>query len=229
MTAELPWSRMPSTADNGSMNTRPVRAMLWAGAVAHLGYSWLIRPWHLQWGATADEVRRPMPGDERIPHPMVCATRGITIEAPPESVWPWIAQMGGYTRAGWYSYDRFDNAGVPSAERIIWELQRVEPGDVLLTSPHNGFTVREVEPGSWMVLEILEGESRITSVPMVSPLSGGRSRLVIRVRAYFEPRHRVFWAAFDIGDFVFMRKQLKGIQRRAEQTPRGGLSRVGAR
>jgi proline iminopeptidase len=46
----------------------------------------------------------------------------VTIEAPPEQVWPWLAQMG-YDRAGWYSWDRLDNGGRPSADRIHPEWQ----------------------------------------------------------------------------------------------------------
>jgi hypothetical protein len=35
-----------------------------------------------------------LPGDELVPHPMVEWTRALTIDAPPEAVWPWLAQMG---------------------------------------------------------------------------------------------------------------------------------------
>lgn len=199
------------------MRLRALLPLVWAGAHLHLAYSWLVRPWHLEWGATPEEVRHPMPGDELVPHPTMCATRGITIDAPTETVWPWLVQMGGYTRAGWYSYDRFDNAGVPSASRIIPELQELAVGDVMLTSRTKGFAVREIDPGRSLVLDIDWNRSRITSVPMVSPLADGRTRLVFRVRAYFRPMHRLFGAGFDVGDFVFMRKQMLGIKARAEQ------------
>jgi hypothetical protein len=148
----------------------------------------------------------------------MCATRAITIQAPPEAVWPWLAQMGGYTRAGWYSYDRFDNAGVPSANRVIPALQGLQVGDLMLTSPSKGFVVRNVDPERSLVLDLEHRGSRITSVLKLSPLPNERTRLVIRVRAYFRPRHRLFAIAFDIGDFLFMRRQMLGIKRRAERT-----------
>ena len=66
-------------------------------------YGVAVRPWHLRWGATEDEVRRPLPGDALVTTPLVAATRAITIAAPPEEVWPWLVQQG-YGRAGWYSY-----------------------------------------------------------------------------------------------------------------------------
>lgn len=77
-------------------------ALISAGAacgVAGLYFVWL-RPWHLSWGARADELQMPLPGDHAIPTPQIVATRAIDIAAPPEAVWPWLVQMGGYTRAG---------------------------------------------------------------------------------------------------------------------------------
>ena len=68
----------------------------------------LYRPWHLRWGSTDEEVHSELPGDEVVPDPTFAATRAITVNAPPERVWPWIAQMG-FGRAGWYSYDLLDN------------------------------------------------------------------------------------------------------------------------
>ena len=86
------------------MNAR--RTYLWgAAAVAAeaLGYlAW--RPRMLRWGATEEEAAEPLPGDEITPHPRVRSTRAITIEAPPEEVWPWIVQMG-MGRAGFYTHE----------------------------------------------------------------------------------------------------------------------------
>jgi len=54
----------------------------------------------------------------------------VTITARPEAIWPWLIQIG-VTRAGWYSYDRLDNLGRPSAERILPEFQYLAVGDVI--------------------------------------------------------------------------------------------------
>ena len=64
--------------------------------------------------ATVVEKRRPLPVDAIIPDPIFTSTHAITIDAPPEQVWPWMAQMGS-GRAGWYSWDAIDNGGTPSA------------------------------------------------------------------------------------------------------------------
>ena len=49
----------------------------------------LYRRRHLTWNATRPEVSAPMPGDELLVRPAYVSTRAITIEAPPERVWPW--------------------------------------------------------------------------------------------------------------------------------------------
>lgn len=46
----------------------------------------------------------------------------------------------GYKRAGWYAYDWIDNDRIPSAERIVPELQHLEVGDEMLTGPEAGST-----------------------------------------------------------------------------------------
>ena len=60
--------------------------------------------------ATILEKRRPLRVDAMIPDPLFMSTHAITIDAPLEQVWPWVAQMGA-GRAGWYSWDAIDNGG----------------------------------------------------------------------------------------------------------------------
>src|SRR5512140_5558 len=66
--------------------------------IAFVGYFLIYRPEQLRWGATEQEIARAMPGDELQPHPVFNATRAITIDAPPERIWPWLVQIG-YQRA----------------------------------------------------------------------------------------------------------------------------------
>jgi hypothetical protein len=110
-------------------------------------YALVIRPRLLRWGASDEEVRQPYPGAELVPGGRRGATMGVTIDAPPSRVWPWLVQMGG-DRAGWYSWDRLDNGGVPSAERIRPEWQTLSVGDRLASTPSGGawFEVAALEP-----------------------------------------------------------------------------------
>jgi hypothetical protein len=62
----------------------------------------LATPRLLRLGATTEEARRPLPGDDEVPDAHTQGTRATTIGAPPDKVWPWLAQIGyhGYGRAG---------------------------------------------------------------------------------------------------------------------------------
>ena len=48
----------------------------------------LYRRWHLRWGATPAEIAASLPGDALLPRAQYRSTRAITIDAPPDAVWP---------------------------------------------------------------------------------------------------------------------------------------------
>jgi hypothetical protein len=195
--------------------------LAWAGAVSG-AYGLLIRPWHLRWGATREEATRRMPGDDLVPAPQLEATRAIAIAAPPEAVLPWLVQMGGYTRAGWYSYDWIDNAGRTSDWEIRPELQDLAVGDVLATTPDGrGFEVRAIDPGRGLVLAIDAPKAAISTSMTLEPVEPDATRLAIRLRQRAPTwQGWPFLAAMDAGDFVMMRRMLLGIRDRAERACR---------
>ncbi len=190
-----------------------------AGGVAL--YVYVIRPWHLRWQTTPDEASQAMPGDQLVPNPSIALTRTVTIEAPPAQVWPWLVQMG-YRRAGWYSYDLFDNDNV-HVNRIIPEFQDLKVGDVMRTDAEGGFRVEAIDPGRSIVAMIRSEETGmpgdISICMMLRPLGsqGQRTRMTLRLRGRFwGVTGRLFGLVFDFGDFLFMRKMLLGIKERAE-------------
>ncbi|WLQ05082.1 SRPBCC family protein [Arthrobacter oryzae] len=138
------------------------------------------RPAMLRWGTQGDEADEPLPGDDHVPRPTFQSTRAITIDVPPERVWPWIVQMGIY-RAGFYTHDLVERAmfraryveGKHSATRIHPELQDLKVGDQV---PYGGgvyATVSEIEPNRHLVA----GEAFV-----LRPLPGNRTRLIVRSR-----------------------------------------------
>ena len=135
---------------------------------------------------TSLEKRRPLPGDALVPEPIFVSTHAITIDAPPERVWRWIAQMGA-GRAGWYSWDAIDNGGAPSATGIIPALQTVASGDVMPAVPGatDAFVVAAVDPPRDLVLTVPDGRggSAVAWEHLLDPLPGGRTRLITRGRA----------------------------------------------
>lgn len=179
----------------------------------------LYRRWHLRWGATDDEVRGAMPGDDVVPIASFNATRAITIDAPPERVWPWIVQMG-YGRAGFYSYDLLDNAGVDSASRVLDAYQRPRLGDWMpmagVVNETTAFKVAAFETNEWL----LWSKPDSTWAWRLRPVAAGRTRLVCRLKQFYDWRSPAMAALalvlLKFGDFPMMRRALKGIQSRAE-------------
>lgn len=199
--------------------------------------------------ASPEEKQRAMPADYLVPAPMGVVTHAMTINAPPERVWPWLAQMGA-GRAGWYSYDWIDNGGRPSADVILSELQHVARGDILPATPgmKDAFRVAIVKPPRDLVLTVSEpdGGIQVSWEFLCEALDSGRTRLIVRGRISQRwpgsirersrppgpliPIERIYGAlariprplmlvAASIGHHIMQAHMLKGIKRRAESCP----------
>jgi hypothetical protein len=206
-----------------------------AAVLGLIGYSRFIGPWHRRWGATDDEVGRPMPLDDRVANPSATSTRGITIDAPPDAVWPWLIQMGDKPRAGYYSYtlvEKIQGLDVENAHRIMPEYQTLEAGQAI--DKGGTMAVLAIEPGHHLVLGPLTPPPWLESTWafVLYPHGEHQTRLVTRVRARYSLRGMLkalpwytwpFWLFIDPGVFVMERKMLLEIKKRAEapaETPR---------
>jgi hypothetical protein len=174
------------------------------------------------WGATPAEQNGPVIGDDLCPNPGVSATRCITIDAPPNEVFPWLRQMG-FGRAGWYSYDWIDNLGRRSARKIEPTWQTVTSGDSVPGGPID-FEAVVVESPRHLVLRVGgSGSGRMTrrlcftlAYELRDHASG--TRLVTRMRARIDLPGGRFVARFILGpgDGIMLRRQLLNVKRRAE-------------
>ena len=189
---------------------RPSRAIaLASGLVAT--YLVVGRPLMLHWGATCEELRTPLPGDELVPDPAVQSTRAVTIDAPLDAVWPWLAQLG-QDRAGFYSYEGLENlAGceMDNADEIHPEWQTRELGETVYLHPLRGLPVARFEPGHTLVLE---GWGAF----VLEPHGPDCTRLIARGRV---PRGLGALSnalLMEIPHFVMERRMLLGIKERAE-------------
>lgn len=188
-------------------------------------YLLAIRPAQLRWGATAEEVARPMPGDELVPHPTFCATRGITIQGKPEDIWPWLVQMG-YDRAGFYGYDLIENlgstTGIRSAESILPAFQHPKPGDVLPISAVAHTNFGDIEPGRYL---IWQGESNPPNGAFtwaLYPIDEHHTRLISRIRLHYHWMGSALLLDLftEFADHVAVPKILEGVKVRVEgRTP----------
>jgi hypothetical protein len=191
--------------------------ILFGLVILALVYLAIVRPWQLRWGATDDEIKRSMPGDDIVEKPSFNATRAVTIHAPAENIYPWIVQMGIH-RAGWYSYDLLDNLGRHSAETILPEEQNLQVGDLIPMSPDGkqGTWVKDFSKNEWMVWWDKVGDS--SWVWGIYAEGKGSTRLITRVRV----KYHLFSSAIafnlliEFFDIVMMRKSMLGIKRRAE-------------
>jgi hypothetical protein len=130
-----------------------VRTRIVVGSAIAAG-SWYsfyrLTTWRQRWGADDADAAAALPGDDLVPSASSVDTRSIRIAAPPEAVWPWLAQMG-FGRGGWYSYDQLDMKG-RSSDVILPAYQHLEVGDTVPTDPGGGFAVRAIDPGRSLVL-----------------------------------------------------------------------------
>ncbi len=204
-------------------------------AVAAGIYALIVRPWHLRWGATDAELERGLPGDDLIPDPIYETTHAITIDAPVDSVWPWLVQIG-QGRGGFYSYDWLENLfrlDIHNADRIVPEYQHLAAGDIVSLAPDNAvpLTVVVLEPPRWLVLrtglpgELIEpgnylrGEMAATWAYILEPVGAERARLIVRWRSAWEPTALAGLfngLVLEPAHFIMERKMLLGIKERAE-------------
>jgi hypothetical protein len=194
-----------------------------------IAFAKLVRPWYLRWGATDAEVARSMPLDEHVSDPMLNSTMAITIEAPPEDVWPWLAQMGDPPRAGYYSYtwiERLVGLRIENADTILPQFQTLRVGEAL----DKGSTMRvlAVEPGRHLVLGPPDSVDtvRCTWAFGLYPAGQQSTRLVTRCRARWSyrrmleqmPLYTVLpWLLVEPGAFIMERKMLLEIKKQAER------------
>ncbi|GAA4287331.1 SRPBCC family protein [Georgenia daeguensis] len=180
----------------------------------------------LRWGASPEEVAASLPGDEILPDAGVVATRASDVAAPPEEVWPWLAQLG-QGRGGFYTYDALENlAGcdIHSAETVVAAWQDVAVGDQVRLAPELGLDVADVRAGEHLVLH--GGVAPGTASPpydftwafVLRPDGDGGTRLVVRER-YRTAHHwvRPLLEAVSLVSFVMTERMLRGIRERAER------------
>jgi hypothetical protein len=205
-----------------------------AAALGGAGCAAAAHAWARRTRATPEEKRKPLPGDDLVPRPNWQATRGVTIDAPREDVWPWLAQMGFPThRAGWYTPYWLDRAlfGIRahSADRILPEFQDLHVGDQVLDSQRGNsyFIAAQVDPSGTLVLHSHTHPLPIYrdtnfSWAFVAQPALSDTRLLMRARIAYTP----VWPApvvkslvlvgFGIGDLLQAGAMLLGIKQRAE-------------
>jgi hypothetical protein len=194
--------------------------------VAWLGLLSLTAPWYRFWGSSAAELDEALPGDVALQSPPTYwLQHAVTIDAPAEAVWPWLAQLG-TDRGGFYSYSLLERAfgiDVRNADRIHEEWQDIRTGGFILATPAGylgidrplGWNLSLVIPGRAMVLENW-------GAFVLVPAGDSATRLIVRTRNG-QPTGlaglTLAWAGlvmFEPAHFLMERRMLLGVKQRAE-------------
>jgi hypothetical protein len=217
--------------------SRRHRAIRRAGAAASLAFVAyvtllvLARPLHVRWGSTGDELRGPLPGDELTLHPTYQVQHAVTIQAQPEEIWPWLAQIG-HDRGGFYSYTWLENSfglHVRNAGRVHPEWQGIAAGDSVLATPGDylgtgrrfGWRVARAEPDRVLVLETW-------GAFVLEPVDSATTRLIVRTRGSGRDDLASFALSplslmvMEPAHFIMERRMLLTIRDRVESSKRAG-------
>jgi hypothetical protein len=186
-------------------------------------YATVVRRRVMTWGATAEEANAQLPGDELLAAADLISTRAVTIDAPPNAVWPWIAQMGPAPRGGAYTYDWIENLlglDMHSAGRVLPGFQHPQVGDTIRLAA-NQMRVERVDPERCLAWR--SGDGNWVWSFVLRPV-GQRTRLISRNRFRIPSLvTRLGMVPMEPGSLVMERKMLLGIKQRAEtlaETPR---------
>lgn len=195
-------------------------ALVLGGAAAAFGaYYAFLRPKHLHWGATKEEYDRYLPGDELVPKAIHNATHAITVDAPPEYVWPWFVQLG-QDKGGFYSYSLLENlvgSQIHNSTIIHPEWQTIKAGDEVAFHPKAPkVKILILEENRHMVLGDV---GKFLWAFHLLPLPEGKTRLIVRqLSATKGPLARtaeiLFW---EPAHFVMERKMMLTIKNLAER------------
>ena len=167
------------------------------------------------WGATAAERTLPFPCDRLLPIADVDCFRAVGVRAPAPILFRWLCQL----RVAPYSYDWIDNAGHRSPRRLTPGLERLAPGQRVMTI----FELVEFEPDRQLTLVMAERQAVATfgSVAVsyvILPQGSGCCRLVVKLLVRYRRRGPGRWLrpVFLWGDVIMMRKQLLTLKGLAE-------------
>lgn len=207
-------------------------------------YLYIIRPWHLHWGATHLDRIAALPGDPLSPYASAVVTHAVNIDAPVEAVWRWLVQLG-QDRGGFYSYTFLENLigrDMRNAFRIVPEWQLRAIGDTVWFGSPKRFRGRArmiaavVEPMGSLVLAtpadwdlIRAGKEGLETTWTFALQRKGvnTTRLIARLRSaanvslWQRVINFLFW---EPAHFVMERKMLLTIKKLAEANPQVTLS-----
>ena len=181
-----------------------------------LAYWIFIHPVYMNWGATSAEIAMNLPEDELRSSDRIISTRAITIQAPREKVWPWIAQTG-QNRGGFNSYYWLENlfgAKMVNAEKIHPEWQTPMPGDTVYLGKNEPYIfISLAKPTDYYSLS--------GWLFYLQPVDENTTRLLIRYPSMAVKQSKLmkiyYYGLFEPLHFIMEAGMMMGIKQRAEK------------
>lgn len=196
-------------------------------AVIFIGFAWVgaLIP---TWGSTQGEVSRALPGDEQVSAPDLVWNHALTINAPAEKVYPWLAQIGD-SRAAFYSITFIENAFCAmSGECVYRNASQVNPEWQQPVKGQQGIimdflVIADYAPGQWVMATATDKMPlKWTWLWYVEPVNDITSRLIVRHRVDYpaDAPKGMIDTVFTAG-YVMERGMMLGIKARAEGSTPG--------
>jgi hypothetical protein len=153
-----------------------------------------------RWNVTDDEMTRPYPCNDFVRPAIVQAWRGVTVNAAPEAVWPWITQI----RLAPYSYDWIDNLGRQSPRKIVDQSPPVVGEHFTTAGGVRLGRIIGVDPRVHFT-----GRIGLVAISYVLDEQANSTRLLMKIAANVPS-----WVAppFVVADLVMARRQLLNLK-----------------
>ena len=191
-----------------------------------------LRPWAMRMGSTEAERRAYVFGDSLYPDARYLVDNAITIRAPVDAVWPWLAQIG-QDRGGFYSYESLENAmgaRIHNADSIVPAWQSRRTGDLVRAVPADYLGGRFGRDIGWHVIAMDSGRALVLEnwgAFVLRPVDSTTTRFHIRQRNPGRPSilgtiiGPIGLFVFEPAHFIMQRGMLRGVRDRAEAQIRG--------
>jgi hypothetical protein len=192
----------------------------------------------LNWGATSAEVEKWLPGDDLLADADAASTMAITVDAPPDAIWPWLRQLG-QERGGFYSYEWAENLvglDIHNADRVVPEWQDRSVGDTVRLGradrfPDATLEVVELDPGRSLVLRTPDEPAWWVWSFVLESVDDRTTRLLVRsrIRLPANPAVRIgVQSVLDPVTVLMTYGMLRGLRERAERLAERPTSQVGS-
>ncbi len=169
------------------------------------------------WGTSPEERGLSYPCDRLLPHREDSLYRGVTIDAPPQTVFRWLCQM----RVAPYSYDWIDNCGRQSPPELTPGLENLAVGQDVMEI----FQLADFACDQHLTFRIKANSSAhrlfgdIAGSYFVVAKSARISRLLVKLVVQHPPGvwGKLMRSLLPWGDLIMMRRQLLNFKQLAER------------